>query len=139
MLASGAGVMARRAEGCASCIILSQRVDVLEGRVSVLHQIKEDEKFLDSLAVLSGVNNDITCPWLGDPTHGEPEIGSKVWGRLRRRVALLTGLHWSCWLNGAIVRWSRMGGLLARILLRGGRDHGVVVHLYIQEINLQLL
>ncbi|KAJ8009522.1 hypothetical protein DPEC_G00089750 [Dallia pectoralis] len=64
--------MARRAEGCASCIILSQRVDVLEGRVSVLHQIKEDEKFLDSLAILSGVNNDITCPWLGDPTHGEP-------------------------------------------------------------------
>ncbi|KAJ7992822.1 hypothetical protein DPEC_G00265990 [Dallia pectoralis] len=57
--------MARRAEGCASCIILSQRVDVLEGRVSVLDQIKEDEKLLDSLAALSGVDNDITCPWLG--------------------------------------------------------------------------
>ncbi|KAJ7991357.1 hypothetical protein DPEC_G00282970 [Dallia pectoralis] len=58
---------------------LSQRVVDLEGRMSVLHQIKEDEALLDSLATLNTTRagqNDIICPWLGTSTPGKPAVSS---------------------------------------------------------------
>jgi len=35
--------------GCDSCLRLTQKVAELEGRISVLHQIRDDELILDSL------------------------------------------------------------------------------------------
>ncbi|KAG9273559.1 hypothetical protein AMEX_G12727 [Astyanax mexicanus] len=39
--------------GCSSCLWLSQKVSELEGRISVLHQIRDDEDLLDSMLATS--------------------------------------------------------------------------------------
>lgn len=65
--------MASLTPGCTTCQYLSQRVAELEGRVSVLRQIKEDEELLDSMvAQTTSKIDDVTCPWLGTSTFGEP-------------------------------------------------------------------
>ncbi|XP_038873908.1 chondroitin sulfate proteoglycan 4 [Salvelinus namaycush] len=65
--------MASLAPGCTTCQYLSQRVAELEGRVSVLRQIKEDEELLDSMVIQTTSKiDDVTCPWLGTSTSGEP-------------------------------------------------------------------
>lgn len=65
--------MALLTPGCTTCQYLSQRVAELEGRVSVLRQIKEDEELLDSMvAQTTSKIDDVTCPWLGTSTFGEP-------------------------------------------------------------------
>ena len=61
--------------GCGSCLHLSQRIAELEGRISTLHQIKENELHIDSMVALATsrlTDNDTTLPWLGTTTVGEP-------------------------------------------------------------------
>ena len=72
--------------GCLNCDCLSQKITELEGRISLLHQIKEDEELIDSLVAAStnatvGVENFTSlCPaatassQAEDPWH---QLGAK--------------------------------------------------------------
>lgn len=68
---------------CSSCLTLSQKIAELEGRITILHQIKEDENLLDSLVAATPsaskskapVGLETTVPWFGSPTgsaEGDP-------------------------------------------------------------------
>lgn len=61
---------------CTSCLQRTQRIAELEGRISTLHQIKEDEHLLDSLAASASgfAETDSTLPW-NRPNEGrEPAL-----------------------------------------------------------------
>ncbi|KAK1878943.1 Transcription elongation factor GreA [Dissostichus eleginoides] len=57
--------------GCNGCFRLNQKISELEGRISVLHQIRDDEEMLDSLitmgptATTTAGELDSTVPWMG--------------------------------------------------------------------------
>lgn len=49
----------------------------MEGRVTVLHGIREDEELLDTWFAQTKSNeieSDTTCPWLRSPISGEPVL-----------------------------------------------------------------
>ncbi|XP_017574663.1 uncharacterized protein LOC108440347 [Pygocentrus nattereri] len=70
--------------GCSSCLWLSQKVAELEGRISVLHQIKDDEDLLDSMmatsqAISAGLDGSLpqaAASAAGDEEHW-PRLGAK--------------------------------------------------------------
>ncbi|KAG9260322.1 hypothetical protein AMEX_G26567 [Astyanax mexicanus] len=70
--------------GCSSCLWLSQKIAELEGRISVLYQIKDDEDLLDSMLATSQVISaglDGSLPRAAAPAAQEeehwPRLGAK--------------------------------------------------------------
>lgn len=60
---------------CSGCFRLSQKIAELEGRISNLYQIQEDERLLDSLATEASCipDNNTMLPWLDRPQTAVPE------------------------------------------------------------------
>lgn len=62
---------------CAGCHQLTKKIAKLEGQISCLYQIQEDEQLLDSLAAEAAEashfpDNNITLPWLGPSGIAKP-------------------------------------------------------------------
>ncbi|KAJ8381232.1 hypothetical protein SKAU_G00020100 [Synaphobranchus kaupii] len=68
---------------CENCNKLKERISVLEGRISVLHSIKEDELFLESLLESRGADAaSLLCPEAELPVSGVvseecPQMGAR--------------------------------------------------------------
>ncbi|KAJ8333773.1 hypothetical protein SKAU_G00410920 [Synaphobranchus kaupii] len=68
---------------CENCNELKERISVLEGRISVLHSIKEDELFLESLLESRGADAaSLLCPKAELPVSG---VVSEEWPRMGAR------------------------------------------------------
>lgn len=76
--------------GCDSCLRLSQRIDELEGRMSLLHQLREDEHNMDSMVVALG-----------------PAANSTSTGELDSTVPLTSPENPAT--TAAAAHWSRVG------------------------------
>ena len=75
--------------GCANSQQLSQKIAELEGRVSILHQIKEDEQLIDSLLESAkNVVNEATCPWLVTASSGRACSCETNFDPVRRALAM---------------------------------------------------
>lgn len=54
------------------CVCLGKRIADLEGRISVLHQIKEEEQLLDSVVDLGPTTNATACRKLDSTVQCDP-------------------------------------------------------------------
>ncbi|KAF3856900.1 hypothetical protein F7725_017623, partial [Dissostichus mawsoni] len=71
--------------GCGGCLRMSQKISELEGRISMLYQIRDDEQILDSLvtigpaATTTACELDDTVPWMDVAARSDhwSQLGAK--------------------------------------------------------------